>query len=117
MCILPHATFPVPAARPAAHALPVAARQQLALDALTGHSISELARDHDVSRKFVYQQAATAQVALGETFAPQLTEDQVLFHLPVTKAWLQQATLGLILIGHSSYRGVVEFFRDLLGVP
>jgi len=37
----------------------------------------------------------------------------VLFYLPVTKAWLHQVVLGLILICHSSYRGVIELLRDL----
>jgi hypothetical protein len=32
----------------------------------------------------------------------------------VTKAWLRQAVLGLVLLCHSSYRGVIEFLRDLL---
>ena len=41
----------------------------------------------------------------------------MLFHLPVTKAWLQQAVLGLTLICHSSLRGVREFFRDLFDWP
>jgi hypothetical protein len=35
----------------------------------------------------------------------------------VTKAWLSQVIVGLTLICRSSYRGVVEFLRDLLGVP
>ena len=39
--------------------------------------------------------------------------DEVLFHLPVTKAWLRQLVLALVLICHSSYRGVVELLRDL----
>ena len=42
--------------------------------------------------------------------------DEVLFELLVTKTWLRQLTLGLSLICHSSYRGVVELMRDLLGV-
>src|SRR5262249_38705473 len=76
--------------------------------------IAQLAHDHDVSRKFVYQQAAKAENALDNAFTtPDPDADQVLFHLPVTKAWLQQLTLGLILICHCSYRGVVELCRDL----
>jgi len=35
----------------------------------------------------------------------------------VTKAWLRQVIVGPTLICRSSYRGVVEFLRDLLGVP
>ena len=43
---------------------------------------------------------------------PKRPED-VLFYLPVTKAWLRQLVLGLVLICHSSYRGGVELLRDL----
>ena len=41
----------------------------------------------------------------------------MLFELAVTKAWLRQVIVGLTLICRCSYRGVVEFLRDLLGVP
>ena len=41
----------------------------------------------------------------------------MLFELAVTKAWLRQVIVALALIGRSAYRGVVEFRRDLLGVP
>ena len=40
-----------------------------------------------------------------------------LFHLPVTQDWLQQVILGLVLICHSSYSGVVEFLQDLFDWP
>ena len=40
----------------------------------------------------------------------------MLFELPVTTAWLRQAIVGLALICRGSYRGAVEFLRDLLGV-
>jgi hypothetical protein len=100
-----------------AKALPPSQRLQIGLQALAGtQTITDLADDFDVSRKFVYRQAATAQVALADAFAAPAADDAVLFHLPVTKAWLRQATLGLTLICHSSYRGVVEFWRDLCGV-
>jgi hypothetical protein len=90
----------------------------IGLQALTGqHSITGLAEDFEVSRNFVYRQADIAQVALEEAFSPvEDSEDKVLFHLPVTKAWLRQMTLGLVLICHSSIRGVGEFARDLLSV-
>ena len=75
--------------------------------------ISHLAAKHEVSRKFVYQQGDKAQRSLDEAFAPSASDDEVLFHLPVTKRWLYQLMLGLVLICHSSYRGVVELLRDL----
>src|SRR5438105_9309682 len=46
-------------------------RQRLAVEAIAGtQPISRLADCHDVSRKFVYQQAHLAQHALEQTFAP-----------------------------------------------
>ena len=71
-------------------------------------------RSHQLSRKFVYQQGDKAQRSLDESFAPTPADDDVLFHLPVTKNWLYQLILGLVLICHSSYRGVVEVLRDHL---
>lgn len=97
-----------------AHALDSRQRQELAIHALAETTtITELARDHQVSRKFVYQQTATARQALSDAFAPKASDDEVLFWLPVTKAWLQQFILALILICHSSLRGVVELLCDV----
>ena len=89
-------------------------RQDLAIQVLAGtETVSELARQHEVSRKFLYQQVHTAEQALSEAFAPSSRPDEVLFYLPVTKAWLRQLVLALVLICHSSTRGVVELLRDL----
>jgi len=75
----------------AAKAMEPRQRQGLALQALVGsETVSRLAQHHDVSRKFVYQQAAKAEEALDEAFSSaERNDDQVLFHLPVTKAWLR----------------------------
>jgi hypothetical protein len=100
-----------------AKALTPAQRQQLALDALTDSTpLSQLAQQHQVSRKFVYHQAHKAQQALDDAFTndPPARGDRVLFYLPVTKAWIRQFVLALVLIGHSSFRGVTELLRDLL---
>jgi len=91
-----------------------AQRQQLALEALAGHSVSALAQEHQVSRKFVSQQRQQAQDALDEAFAPGTADaDAVRFTLPVTKHGLRQFVLGLLLICHSSLRGVTELLDDL----
>jgi len=102
-----------------AKALAPSDRLTLGVQALAGtRPITRLAGEYDVSRKFVYQQRSTAHTALQEAFASaEVADDQVLFQLPVTKAWLRQATLGLTLICHSSVRGVQEFLRDLVDVP
>jgi transposase-like protein len=90
-------------------------RQDLAIQVIAGtETVSELARQHEVSRKFLYQQVHTAEQALSQAFAPAPTpSDKVLFYLPVTKAWLRQLVLGLVFICHSSTRSVVELLRDL----
>lgn len=102
-----------PALSAAAGLLP-SVRQDIGIQVLSRlQPISHLAATHQVSRKFVYQQGDKAQRSLDETFAPTQADDDVLFHLPVTKSWLYQLILGLVLICHSSYRGVVELFGDL----
>ena len=89
-------------------------RQDIGIQVLSRlQPISHIAATHQVSRKFVYQQGEKAQQSLDESFAPSKGDDDVLFHLPVTKNWLYQLILGLVLICHSSYRNVVELFRDL----
>jgi hypothetical protein len=120
MCILSSslATDTSSAPRFPAHALDPAQRQHLAVQALAGSlSITKLAEQHHVSRKFVYQQADIAEQALRRAFDPPAENADVLFYLPVTKAWLRQLVLALILICHSSYRNVVELLRDLFDHP
>jgi hypothetical protein len=98
-----------------AHRLLPQQRQDLAIQVLAGtETISELARQHEVSRKFIYQQVHTAEEALDQAFAPpSTTTDDVLFYLPVTKAWVRQLVLGLVFDCHSSTRGVVELLQDV----
>jgi hypothetical protein len=93
-------------------------RQELALEVLAGrHPVAELARQHQVSRKFLYQQAHTARQALAPAFDPPRADEEVLFHLPVTKAWLRQLVLALVLTCRSSYRGAIALLGDLFDTP
>ena len=94
-------------------------RRQLAIEALAGaETVSRLAGEHEVSRKFIYRQAAKAEEALEAAFSPAKADDEkVLFHLPVTKTWLRQLILALTLICHSSLRGVVELLGDVFDYP
>jgi len=94
-----------------------AQRIELAIQAMAGAAnVSHLAAENEVSRKFIYEQKTKARDALNNAFASASADDAVLFSLPVTKEWLHQVVLALTLICHSSYRGVVEFMRDILGV-
>ena len=116
MCIStrpPIVAHPRPTNSCPAHTLGPQQRQQLALEALAGTvPITELAQHTLVSRKFVYRQQDIARHALNDAFDPPPADASVLFHLPVTKHWIRQFTLGLVLIGHCPLRGVVELFRD-----
>jgi hypothetical protein len=108
---------PVPAAGSLpypAQQLPPQQRQELALRILAGSQpVAQLARQHQVSRKFLYQQADIAQLALEHAFDPPPSAEGVLFHLPVTRSWLRQLILALVLSCHSPYRGVIAVLRDL----
>jgi hypothetical protein len=110
---------PVPDLPPwPAQRLAPAQRQKLAVQVLAGtHPVADLARQHQVSRKFLDQQADTATHALTRAFDPVPKGDDVLFSLPVTQTWLRQLVLALVLICHSSTRGVVELLRDLFDHP
>ncbi len=102
----------------AAARLPGSDGKDLAIQALAGsETVSDLAARHGVSRKFVYQQTHKACAVLDDAFSPATRDSEVLFELAVTKAWLRQVIVALTLICRSSYRGVVEFLRDPLGVP
>src|SRR3954468_2408679 len=101
----------------AAARLPESDRKNLAIQALAqSETVSDLAARHGVSRKFVYQQTHKARAALDGAFSPAVPDSTVLFELAVTKAWVHQVIVGLVLICRGSYRGVVEFLRDLLGI-
>lgn len=100
-----------------AAALPGPARQQLALAALSGVPISQIALDNLVSRKFVYRQLDKAHQGIDLAFAPPASPQDLLFWLPVPRPWLRQLALGLVLICHSSLRGVRELLLDLFDFP
>lgn len=101
-----------------AHRLTPGQRHQLALAALAGQSITLLAQQHQVSRKFVYQQLDLAHDALTQAFSPlPIEQEPVLFYLPVTRSWIRQFVLALVLVCHCSLRGAVELLRDLFAYP
>ncbi len=83
----------------AAARLPESDRKELAVQALArSATVSDLATRHGVSRKFVYAQKRKASIALDDAFLSAAAEDEVLFELVVTKAWLCQVIVALALI-------------------
>lgn len=67
---------------------------------------AQLARDAHVSRPFLYRQLHCARQALEQAFSPTYDDDPVLFHLPVTRAWLHMFVLVLHLTCRASYRNI-----------
>ena len=103
--------------KPPATRLSPLERKDLAVKVLAGaEPVKSLAQQNAVSRKFLYVQARRAEEALQEAFDPALKEasSRVLFYIPVTKQWLCQLVLALVLICRSSIRGVCEFFASVL---
>ena len=75
--------------------------KQLALKALAGGRPTQIATEHNVSRKFVYRQAKISAGAIDAAFTPtQKKDDDVLFYLPVTKSLIRQIVLTLMLRCH-----------------
>src|SRR3954463_9480736 len=81
---------PTPVSWPAQRLLPQQ-RQELAIRALAGaETISELARQKGCSRNLFYKRAAPAGAPPARASPPPPRADDVLFYLPVTRAWLRQ---------------------------
>ncbi|MFQ6009192.1 MAG: hypothetical protein ACE5K8_09615 [Candidatus Zixiibacteriota bacterium] len=91
-----------------------AERKKLSLRVLArAEPITHLAQGYQVSRKFLYQQASKAQQALDRTFSPSPKDKEVIFYLPITKDWIRQLVLSQVLVGHSSFRAVIEILDTL----
>jgi hypothetical protein len=103
----------VPTSDCAARMLSPEQRKDLGVQACAGAiPITDLAEQAQVSRKFVYQQQTIVTEALDAAFDPCPNDDKVLFHLPATKNWLHQFVIALVLLGHCSFRGILEILRD-----
>lgn len=89
-------------------------RRQLAVKAISNEeSVTDLAKESGVSRKFVYAQKNKAIEALNEAFGPDERDDTVLFTVPMTQNLIRASVVSLALNCHGSERGIVQHFRDL----
>ena len=89
-------------------------RKQLALDSMNESlSITDMANENNVSRKFIYQQQDKAINAVSDAFEPPTKKtEKVLFYLPVTFSWLCQLILCLVLHCRANHRGIQKLLRD-----
>ena len=88
-------------------------KKRIAVAAFTGaKTITQIAKEIDTSRSFVRGQKTIITGAIDAAFTPESTPDKVLFHLPVTRQWIEQLVLSLTLI-HVSYRNVSTLLTDV----
>ena len=90
-------------------------RKEIAISAISAMNISDLARSNQVSRKFVYAQLEIAKAGMDKEFNPKSKgKNEVLFTIPVTKAWIEQVILSLTLDCKSSERGIQAFIKTCM---
>jgi len=96
--------------------MPSEQKKRIALEAVSRQkSITLIANENNTSRKFVRQQGRNLQVANDNVFdIDSPCNDDVIYDLPVTKVWIVQLVLALMLIGQVSYRNIIAILKDLL---
>jgi hypothetical protein len=88
-------------------------RKSIALEAIQRDvNITELSAAKQVSRKFIYEQKNKAIDGIDQAFSQAKNDSDVLFYLPVTKKWIRQFVLCLILHCKASYRGISKTLID-----
>jgi hypothetical protein len=86
----------------------------MALAAIRGESVSEIARRFQVSRKCVYAQKARAMEALDAEFSEKpRPKDRVIFTAGFTDDLVTRLVLAMYLCGKSSYRAIQRIFEDI----
>jgi hypothetical protein len=101
---------------PPAKRMTVEQKKVIGLQALSQKkTISKIARQQNTSRQFVYRQKDKVLTVVDQHFCSSDTDDsKVLFYLPVTKEWIVQFVLCLLLYARASFRGVTHIIKDLL---
>ena len=89
-------------------------KKSLAIKAIAGEqTISAIANDYQVSRKFVSTQKQKVLSAVNEAFDEKADGDKVLYQIPVTKNWLKQCVISFTLDCRSSVRGIIKSMSNL----
>lgn len=90
-------------------------RKELALRSLKKtQTVVELAKVHKVSRQFIYEQVNKLLAAANEEFTAVPEQNKVLFHIPVTKHWIEQFAISLTLDCRATSSGVMKAMKNLL---
>jgi len=101
--------------QPLASNLDGQARKDLALQSLNKkQTIVKLAEINNVSRQFIHEQKNKLLSAVNEEFTETSKENKILFHIPVTKGWIEQFATALVLDCRATYSGVMKAMKHLL---
>lgn len=88
-------------------------KKEIGIQAFTKRStITEIANQNNTSRQFIYKQKNKITDAANEAFEENDPNEKILFYLPVTRAWLAQLVLCLLLHCRASFRGVQQVIED-----
>ena len=88
----------------------------MALAAIGGESVSQIARRFGVSRKCVYAQKIRALKAVEDEFIEKSQDqEKVLFTANFTNSLVTRLVLAMFLCGKSSYRATQRIFEDVFG--
>jgi len=87
-------------------------RKHLGLSAASNKdTITGLAKRNGVCRKTVRKARDKTLTAVDDAFST--NHSDILFHIPVTKKWIESLVLGLMLITRASYRSIKTLLNDL----
>jgi len=88
-------------------------RKEIGIQAFSNRStITNIANQNNTSRKFIYNQKNKIADAANEAFEEKDANEKILFNLPVTKTWLEQLVLCLLLHCRGSFRNIQQVIED-----
>ena len=101
---------------PGAKSMSSGQKKRVALEAVCGvKTVTRIAQENSTSRQFIRRQAQTLQTVIDKEFTTaNERHDDVIFYLPVTKKWIEQLVLALMLVAHASYRNIITILQDVL---
>jgi hypothetical protein len=89
-------------------------KKSLGIKTMMGEqTISAIANDYQVSRKFVSNQKQKILTAVNEAFDKTADDNKVLYQIPVTKNWIKQCVISLALDCRSSFRGIIKSVKNI----
>lgn len=96
--------------------IPSATKCAMAMQAIRRHqTITELSKQYHCSRTTIHTQQNRGLEEVANAFDD--TDEEVLFTIPVTKAFISMTVVALHLICGSSYRGIMFFLQSIFGYP